>query len=101
MDIKIFEKPVITKFACINKEEFELSELYFCLNQILETKENDTFGDYSLREYELRYPKTMDKLVSIGLVKKYTGSRMARLYCVKDKKAAENLLVNLYELDND
>lgn len=100
MDIKIYEKPVVTKFATIDGEEFELSKLYSCLEQIKEeTLENDHYGGYSLRSYELCYPEAMDKLVEMGLVKKYIGSRMAHLYCMKDKKGIKNLLSLLHELD--
>lgn len=100
MDVAIYEKKVITKFVTIDGEEFNLSELYSCLEQIKEeTLEDDRYGVYSLRRYELYYPKAMDKLVKMGLVKNYTGSRMANLYCMKDKKSIENLLNILYELD--
>lgn len=99
MDIKIYEKPVITKFVVIDGEEFELSELYSCLHQISETKENDRYGEYSLRDYELSNYEVMNKLVKMGLVKNYTGSRMADLYCMKDEKGIKDLLNALYELD--
>lgn len=48
---------------------------------------------------ELSYPNEMDKLVKMGLVKNYTGSRMANLYCMKDEKGIEDLMTKLYELD--
>lgn len=101
MDIKIYEKPVITKFVMIDVEEFELRELYSALEQIsVETKENDIYGEYSLREYEINCNiEVMNKLVDIGLVKNYTGSRMANLYCMKDKDRIEKLLETLYEFD--
>ena len=99
MDIKIYEKPVITKFVTIDREEFKLNELFCSLEQISETDENDSWGDYSLRDYELYYPNVMDKLVSMGLVKNYTGSRMADLYCMKDAKKIDSLIDALCELD--
>ena len=84
MDIKIYKKPVIKKFVTINGEEFALGELYSALEQISETRENDIYGDYSLRVYEINCDiKVMNKLVDMGLVKNYTGSRMANLYCMK------------------
>lgn len=98
--VQIYKKPVMIKFATIDKEEFELSKLYSCLEQIIEeTLEDDHYGAYSLRDYELCYPKAMDKLVEMGLVKKYTGTRMANLYCAKDKKGMKNLLNALRKLD--
>lgn len=101
MDIKVYEKPVIKKFVTVDGEEFALGELYSALEQISgETKENDIYGEYSLREYEIDCNiEVMNKLVDIGLVKNYTGSRMANLYCMKDKDRIEKLLETLYELD--
>lgn len=97
MDIKFYEKPIITKFVTVDGEEFRLNELFASLEQINETRENDRYGDYSLRDYELYYPDTMDKLVKMGLVYNYTGSRMANLYCMKDKAGVEKLLDILSE----
>ena len=99
MNIKIYEKPVITKFVMIDGVEFELSELYGALHEISETKEDDTWGEYSLRDYEIYNHDAMKKLVEIGLVKNYTGSRMANLYCMKNEEGINNLLNTLYELN--
>lgn len=99
MNIRIYEKPVITRFVTIDGEEFELGVLIASLEQISETMEDDSWGDYSLRDYELYCSETMNKLVKMKLVKNYTGSRMANLYCAKDKKCIEELLETLYELD--
>ena len=99
MDMKIYEKPIITKFVMIDGEEFKFNELCASLEQISETNENDRYGDYSLRGYELYYPDVMNKLVEMGLVKNYTGSRMADLYCMKDEKGIRDLLDALYKLD--
>ena len=102
MEIKIYEKPVITKFVAVNGVEFELGNLVCCLKEIRQrTKKNDHWGDYSLRDYELSYPEDMDKLVQIGLVKNYIGSRMANLYCMEDEKAINDLIKALYELDEE
>lgn len=99
MNIKLYEKPIITKFVTINDEEFELKDLYGALYQIQQTKEDDHYGDYSLRDYNLDSKETMDKLVKIGLVKNYTGPRMANLYCMKDENSINDLLNTLYKLD--
>lgn len=99
MDIKMYEKPVITRFVSINGVEFELGNLFGCLEEIRRTKTGDHYGNYSLRDYELSYPNDMDKLVEMGLVKNYIGSRMANLYCMKDEKGIEDLVNKLYELD--
>lgn len=101
MNIEIYEKPVITKFVSVDGVEFELGKLYGCLNQLLEeTKEDDHYGDYSLRDYEVHDLKTMRKLVNMGFVKNYTGSRMADLYCMEDKNKISSLLDALYNLDS-
>lgn len=99
MDIKIYEKPVLTRFVTIDGEEFELYKLIPSLEEISETMENDSWGDYSLRDYELFSSETMNKLVKMKLVKNYTGSRMANLYCMSDEKGVEELLNTLYKLD--
>ena len=98
MNIKTYEKPVMTKFVEINGEEFKLDELFSSLEQISETNVNDRYGDYSLRGYELYYPDVMDKLVKMGLVKNYTGSRMADLYCMKNESEIKELIDILCEL---
>ena len=97
MNIKDYEKPVITKFVPIDGVEFELGALFSSLEQISTTWENDKYGEYSLRDYELYDYETMRKLVEMGLVSNYTGSRMADLYCMKDKKAIEELIDILAE----
>ena len=96
MEIKIYEKTVVTEFVMIDGKEFELGELESSLIQLLEqTEENDRWGDYSLRDYELYNCEVVDELVKIGLVKNYTGSRMADLYCMKDEKKIRDLLHTL------
>ena len=99
MDIIFYEKPVMTRFVVINGEEFKTSELYLSLDQIMETEEDDSYGDYSLRDYQIVHQEVMDQLVNMGLVKNYTGSRMANLYCMKNKKGVEDLFNTLYELE--
>lgn len=100
MDIKIYEKLIPTKFVKVDGVEFEMGDLCCALEQMLNTKENDTYGDYSLRDYELSCGyDTMEKLVNMGLVKNYTGSRMANLFCVKDKAKIEKIVEKLYEMD--
>lgn len=99
MDITMYEKPVITRFVSVNGVEFEFGILLCCLEEIRRTKVDDHYGDHSLRKYELSHPNDMDKLVKMGLVKNYTGSRMANLYCMKDEKGIEDLVNKLYELD--
>lgn len=101
MEIEIYKKPVITEFVMIDGVEFELGELLCCLEEIRRTEPDDHYGDYSLRDYELSHPNEMDKLVKMGLVKNYTGSRMANLYCIKDGKGIDDLLNKLYELDEE
>ena len=99
MKFEIIEKLIPTKFVVINNVEFNLVNLIGCLRQILyDTKINDPYGDYSLRGYEIYDYDAMEKLVEMGLVKNYRGSRMANLYCMKDKNAIEKLIDTLDEL---
>lgn len=91
----------MTKFVTVNDIEFELGDLCCALEQMISTHKGDHYGEYSLRDYELHCScETMDKLVEMGLVKNYIGSRMANLYCVADKKAVTDLLHKLYEIDS-
>ena len=99
MKLQIYEKPVMTKFIIINGVEFQLGHLLCCLEEIKDTKENDLYGDYSLREYELSHPNEMNELVKMGLVKNFTGPRMANCYCMKDEKKIDKLRDALYDLD--
>jgi len=102
MKINITEKPVMTKFVTINGVEFELSRLYGSIYQIMnETEENDHYGEYSLRSYELNDKETMDKLVAMGYVKNYTGSRMANLYCMANEKGLKELLNALNDAEKE
>ena len=101
-NINIYTKPIMVECVSIGEEKFFLSNLYCCLMEIKETKENDNscYSEYSLRDYELSYPNDMDKLVRLGLVLNYTGSRMANCYCMANEKAIielEEKLNNLYE----
>ena len=96
MNIEIYEKPVVIKFVMVDGVEFELSELICVLDQLLgATKENDKYGDYSLRAYELYDYDITNKLVQMGLVNRYIGSRMAELYCMKDEVKIQKLLDTL------
>ena len=99
MTIIIYEKPVIRKFVNINGKDIELDALYSCLYEIKDTKENDKYGDNSLRDYELSYPNEMNILVELDLVSNYRGSRMANLFCMKNEKGIDELLELLNTLD--
>lgn len=99
MEISVYEKPVIEKFVTVNGVEFEFGVLLCCLEEIRRTEVDDHYGDRSLRDYELSHPSEMDKLVKMGLVKNYTGSRMANLYCMKDESAINDLVSKLYDAD--
>ena len=99
MEISVYEKPIIEKFVSVNGVEFILGELLCCLEEIRGTGVDDHYGEYSLRDYELSHPNEMDKLVKMGLVKNYTGSRMANLYCMKDESAINDLVSKLYDAD--
>lgn len=102
MKIEITERPVMVKFINIDGIEFVLGDLYETINQLMgSTMENDRYGEYSLREYELYDYETAEKLVKLGYVKNYTGSRMANLYCMADENRLRELLDKIYEIDTE
>ena len=97
--LEIIENKIVT----IDTVEFEIRELEIAINEMLEhTEPDDRYGDYSLRAYELYDWDATKKMVALGLIKNYTGSRMADLYCIKDDNAKEQLkeiLDKIYEFD--
>ena len=98
--LEVVEKKIIT----IDTVEFEIRELEIAINEMLEhTEPDDHYGDYSLRDYELYDWDATKKLVALGLVSHYIGSRMAKLYCTKDKEAEKEMreiLDKIYEFEN-
>lgn len=88
---------VPVKFVTIWNQELELTSLYYTLQQLSETKENDIFGDNSLKDYDLQYPEVAEKLVTMGIAEKNIGSRMAVFYHVKNRSLLEELLRKLEE----
>lgn len=102
MKFEVIERLVPTKFIVLNGVEFECSNLIGCLHQFLDnTNIDDRYGDYSLREYELDFYTETKKLVEFGWVANYTGSRMAKLYCVKSEesyKIMNDLLDELHKV---
>ena len=56
MQFEVIERLVPRKFVVLNDVEFELRKLVGCLQQFLyDTRVDDHYGDYSLRDYELDY----------------------------------------------
>lgn len=98
MKLEIVKKPVMTEFVIIDGTEFVLSHLLASISEIMETEENDKYGEYSLRDYELSYHDTMNKLVEMGCVKTYTGPRQAHCYCLANEKGLAELRDAIYEL---
>ena len=100
MKVEVYEKPILTRFISVNGVEFEMSDLLCALEDIRRTSVDDHYGDRSLRDYELSCShKTMMELVKMGLVKNYTGSRMANLFCMKDEEAINKLVDMIYDED--
>ena len=80
--MKIYEKLEPVKYVEINGKEFRASSVISALCDMLDTDEDDSYGDYSLRDYELATDTEIyDTLAEMGLVKHWIGSREARLYC--------------------
>lgn len=96
-NLEIKEKMVSVKFVTIWNQEFELTSLYYTLQQLYETKENDISDDTSLKDYDLQYPEVAEKLVTMGIAEKSIGSRMATFYHVKKRSLLEELLRKLEE----
>lgn len=96
--IEIYKKPILETFVTILGEEYLLSDIFVSINEILNTRENDTYGDYSLRDYEITDLKTMDLLCKLDFVKNYRGSRMANLYCLKNEEKLLEFESNLEDL---
>lgn len=100
-NIKVYKKPIIKDFVEILGEEYLLEDILLSISEIENTKENDRYGDYSLRDYELSDYKTIELLCKLDLVKNYRGERMANLYCVKNKEKLENFKEKLLNLSNE
>lgn len=91
-------KPMVKKiphlFIELDGEEFLAQDVLRAIEDMLETHEDDHYGDYSLHDYELRSDETIYNIfVKLGMVRNYTGSRMANLYCMA--KGGEDELRNL------
>lgn len=96
-EIKMFTKMIPTDFLILEGEEFEARKLLGAINDLDNTEEWDTYGDYSLRDYQVDHMPTMKKLVKLGYARTYIGSRMAHLYCVTSKEKLNKLRDDLYE----
>ena len=68
---------------------------------MLDTEEDDRFGDYSYRDYDLSVDESYyNCLIKLGLVKNFTGPRQANCFCAA-KGAKKSLEEFLEKLDND
>ena len=98
LNIKIYDKLIPTTFVTLGGIEFDIRELCSTISKLLNTEEYDNgYGEYSLRDYEINVD-VAKKLVELDLAKHFIGSRMARLYCVKNKEKLEKLLDELYDI---
>jgi hypothetical protein len=95
--IKIFTKLIPITFLTIKDEEFEADKLLCAINELEETEEDDKYGEYSIKRYEVSDIVTMEKLVKLGYAKTYIGTRMARFYCVTDKNKLNELRKSYWE----
>ena len=100
MEIRKYDKMVKVDYISLNGIEFETRDLFGALEELSNTKADDKWGEYSLREYELNYYDSIKKLVDLGYVKNYTGSRMANLYCIANEEEFKELKEKLYSLYN-
>ena len=92
-DVNVKLKPMseIIWYVNINGNICKFRDMIGAINEILDsTYEDDIYGYDSLRDYELDYSRNAYKiLVELGLVKNYTGERMANLYCIAKDKTLE------------
>lgn len=96
--MEIFEKLEPIEYVKLNGKEFKARSVISALCDMLDTSEDDRYGDYSLRDYELSSDiEIYDTLAEMGLVKHWIGSREARLYC-RAAGATEKLKAMLNEL---
>lgn len=75
-----------------DENEFLYSDLTSTIYKILGTSENDTTGDYSLKNCEIDCLEVIEYLVNKDYVKKYIGSKQETLYCVKNKEKLQEFL---------
>lgn len=86
MVVKKIRKIVEMYYITVDGYEFREDILFETLGILSQTMENDRYGEYSVRDYDLPDYETIEALIKLGLVKNYTGPRMADCFCVKDKK---------------
>ena len=98
-NMKVVNRVKIESCIVHNGKEISIREILCAFSNLENTKENDSWGDYSLRDYELScdYDAIM-YLVDMGVVKNYTGSRMANLFCIKDNDLFEKLRNYFYDI---
>ena len=85
MNVEKYKKLVEMDFIRVDEFEFRSDNLFETLHILNQTMENDKYGEYSVRGYELPDSYTIESLIKLDLVKNYTGPRMADCYCIKDK----------------
>lgn len=92
MNIETYDKPIITRFVKLDDHEFNLRKLLGCLCELSD-------ADEPLKDYEMSSDLDVaDKLVEMGLLNNYIGSRMAHFYSIKDKRKVEELIEKLEKL---
>lgn len=99
-NVNAYSKMIPTTYIDVNNISFRAGDLLLAIDELEDTSDIGC-GEYAIKDYEVSDIKTMDKLVEMGVAKTFTGSRMAKLYCVNDE-AALNELRSLCEeaLDN-
>lgn len=84
-------KNIPTLYITIKDKEYDLFIMIRAIEDMLDTNEDDHYGEYSYRDYELNSPIAYyECLVKLGLVKNYVGSREANLFCMA-KNATKKL----------
>ena len=91
--MKIVKEPIINNFIILDDgTKFLYEELVSTITQMLNTTENDFWGDNSFRDYEVSNLEVADYLVKLGCVKRHIGPRQSTLYFARDKEKLEKFL---------
>ena len=91
--MKIIKESIVKDFIILDDgTKFLYEEFVSTITQMLNTTENDYWGEDSFRDYEVANLEVADYLVKLGYVKRHIGPRQATLYCVANKEKLENFL---------
>lgn len=99
-ELKPFYRRVVAKQIKLGKDTWFIADVCRAIEDMLETHENDMWGQYSMREYELEAPiEIYEYFQYLGLFKHYIGERQAELWCLAE--GAEEKVRQIYQYINE